>query len=190
MIDVDTVDIEFTATDQLVPDVKTPSLKQKAIAEVLPVDKPAEVTPKSEDGILKAEKTKDIVSSDVTPQVAQNAVEGEGSDSMNLEGSYSGVQAQKVQMSYSQYLVAYIRKYKTYPRIAERLKQHGMVHAKIVITKDGHLKEVTVDKSSGFSSLDQGAMNLIKSLEPFKPLPETMKDEYSVIIPIEYTIAG
>ena len=126
----------------------------------------------------------------VKPIDQAESSEGNRDQTISSDSTEGSSQIQKIKMSYEQYLVSYISKYKTYPRIAERLKQQGMVYPQIRISKDGKLKDIVISKSSGFSSLDQGAINLIKSLAPFKPLPENLDGEYTITIPIEYILAG
>lgn len=189
LIDVDVVDIEFTEADQNIEPVLSPRLRQKAIPQqkkVVAIPQEQPLLQHDGDDILK-EKTKETVNEQVTPQVAQ---EGDGTDDRNSEGSEGGSLVKNIKMSYDQYLVAYIRKYKTYPRIAERLKQQGTVFTKIIIGNDGSLKDVLVAQSSGFKALDQGAINLIKSIAPFKPLPKHLKEQHEVNIPIEYILMG
>jgi protein TonB len=210
-IDVDLVDIEFTLDDQDLSKIRQRVLKQQKAApvvaeKVLPVEKPVALDKPLEnkdDLVLDPtlQKTlQDLKSPTVaTSEALKNSkpidqaesTDGNSDQTISSESSEGSSQIQKIKMSYEQYLISYISKYKTYPRIAERLKQQGMVYPQIRISKDGKLKDIVISKSSGFSSLDQGAINLIKSLAPFKPLPENLDgSEFTITIPIEYILAG
>lgn len=207
-IDVDLVDIEFTTLDQDLSQLKLSQAKgaQKQTSDIKnePVIKEQTDLTKSK-GVEKkpistdADLTKEALSKSKTlEELSKNSKQNQDFKSGNSQDSDStNSGSAKVKMSYEQYLISYINRYKTYPRIAERLKQQGIVVPKLVISKDGKLKEVLIEKSSGFSSLDQGTINLIKSLAPFKPLPETLKTEsglsgedYTIKIPIGYTLIG
>ncbi len=184
-IEVDLVDIEFTLQDQDLSKIKTP--KAPAATNLKPNKTVLKTS--SAPKLETAKGPKDSVLNPPAKKELQNLTESESVESSGDPNS-AAKNSRTIRMSYDQYLVSYINKYKTYPRIAERLKQQGVVISKIVITKEGQLKDVMIDKSSGFSSLDQGTLNLIKSLAPFKPLPDQFKSEYQVNIPIEYILAG
>lgn len=196
-VNVDLVDIEFTATDQDLSKVKPLGSTQPNIQSSVKEKTPQPEVVKRETETLKKEivqntevtNTKKAIES-IAPQNLNTLPQTANTDggSSGFQGSSEGT-LQKLKMSYDQYLLSYINRYKTYPRIAERLKQQGVVDSKIIISKDGKLKDVIINKSSGFSSLDQGTINLIKSLAPFKPLPEHLDGEYEVNIPIEYILA-
>lgn len=184
-IDVDLVDIEFTTLDHDLSGLKKMAVKKQTKAKK--VTKKTKTIFFSETGAL----TKSLNKISKPQVIEQSETEVKGDDKTVVSEFEKGLEvSQKIKMSYDQYLVSYINKYKTYPRIAERLKQQGVVLSKIVISKEGKLKDIIISKSSGFSSLDQGTINLIKSLAPFKPLPDNFKAEYKVNIPIEYILAG
>lgn len=173
-IDVDLMEIEFTTLDQ---DLSKNLIQKQPIVQ------------KSFPNRLQPEAVKDEMSEKGKKEL-QNLAEQSPPQSQGHTETTEGSQTEALRMSYDQYLVSYINKFKTYPRIAERLKQQGVVISKIIITKEGQLKDVVINKSSGYSTLDQGTVNLIKSLAPFKPLPDHFKTEYEVRIPIEYILGS
>ncbi len=185
-MDADLVDIEFTRLDQDL-NFKTKTAQKKSQKKVVKsVSKTKRIANLESDMAIKN------IAKAASTRVVEKNQEPVGREDTELasESGESSELSSKVKMSYDQYLVSYINKYKTYPRIAERLKQQGVVLSKIVISKEGKLKNIIISKSSGFSSLDQGTISLIKSLAPFKPLPGQFKSEYKVSIPIEYILAG
>ena len=60
---------------------------------------------------------------------------------------------------------------------AKDLPQAGEVKLKICVTQEGLLKDISVDSSSGDSSVDKLAASLVAKAFPFKPLPSSIKDE-------------
>ena len=64
----------------------------------------------------------------------------------------------------------------------------GKVVVRIVVDREGKLKEVSVVKSSGNKILDRAASKLIKKCN-FPPLPpEYQKEVFDVEIPIRYEL--
>lgn len=51
----------------------------------------------------------------------------------------------------------------------------------VAITADGSLKEVVVRNSSGYTNLDQAAMEILRIAAPFDPFPQRLRDDYDVL---------
>jgi protein TonB len=66
----------------------------------------------------------------------------------------------------------------------------GKVVLKAVIRSDGHLAEVTVQKSSGHSVLDTAAMEAVKLACPLHMKHELGKPQIVVSLPIIYSLAN
>ncbi len=89
---------------------------------------------------------------------------------------------------YISMLIAEIERRKFYPPIARRMGIEGVVRVKITLDRKGKLKEVKVTSSSGSKILDRATVKLMKRCH-FPPLPpEYGKEEFSVEIPIRYTL--
>jgi protein TonB len=89
---------------------------------------------------------------------------------------------------YISMLVAEIERRKFYPPIARRMGIEGVVRVKITLDREGKLKEVKVTSSSGSKILDRATVKLMKRCH-FPPIPpEYDKEEFSVEIPIRYTL--
>ncbi|TCK03436.1 energy transducer TonB [Phorcysia thermohydrogeniphila] len=89
---------------------------------------------------------------------------------------------------YISMLVAEIERRKFYPPIARRMGIEGVVKVRITLDRSGKLREVRVTSSSGSKILDRAAVKLMKKCQ-FPPLPpEYDKREFSVEIPIRYTL--
>jgi TonB family protein len=95
-----------------------------------------------------------------------------------------------VMATYTQQLKLYLEENKVYPRIALRLRQKGIVTIKVLINQNGKFSNIQVVSQSPFSSLNQAAMNLLRSLGQFKPLPAHYQGQQEFIIPIAYRLNG
>jgi protein TonB len=72
-------------------------------------------------------------------------------------------------------LKMHIERNKIYPKKARRLKHQGQVVVNFMIDAQGNFAELKVSKSSSFNTLDKGALELLKKISNFKPLPEELK---------------
>ena len=88
---------------------------------------------------------------------------------------------------YAAELRQFIENNKFYPRVAKRLKQSGKVKLNLKVTKDGIFEDVSLASSSQFPLLNKAAIELVKKLKKFKPLPSTVQ-KYSFSIPIKYQL--
>ncbi len=64
-----------------------------------------------------------------------------------------------------------------YPPEAAMAGISGVVRILFVISRDGHLKEVRVLESSGYSILDKAAVNAIIAAAPFGPFPKDWEEK-------------
>lgn len=71
-----------------------------------------------------------------------------------------------------------------YPESASELEQTGTVGIKFLIFPDGHLENINVTHTSGFSSLDQAAINAVRASSPITSVHRylTQAEIYSVDI--------
>jgi periplasmic protein TonB len=79
---------------------------------------------------------------------------------------------------------------KRYPSSARLNGQEGKVILKAVIRSDGHLAEVSVQKSSGHHILDAAAMEAVKLACPLHMKHAIGKPEIVVSLPIVYSLAN
>lgn len=79
---------------------------------------------------------------------------------------------------------------KRYPSSARLNGLEGKVVLKAVIRSDGHLAEVTVQKSSGHSVLDAAAMEAVRLACPLHMKHELGKPQIVVNLPIVYSLAN
>jgi protein TonB len=79
---------------------------------------------------------------------------------------------------------------KRYPASARLNGQEGKVILKAVIRADGHLAEVSVQKSSGHHILDTAAMEAVRLACPLHMKHAISKSEIVVRLPIVYSLAN
>jgi periplasmic protein TonB len=72
-----------------------------------------------------------------------------------------------------------------YPQLARRRGWSGQVEISFTITPDGHVSDLHVLTSSGFSLLDDEALTAIRQTAPFSPPPQVAA---SLTIPITFRL--
>ena len=82
-------------------------------------------------------------------------------------------------------VIAAVKKHKSYPNNARRMKHQGVVEVRFLLKKDGSIDELKVTKSSGFESLDNGALENVKKASSEFPKP---KEAQYLRFPIAFTL--
>ena len=82
-------------------------------------------------------------------------------------------------------VIAAVKKYKSYPNNARRMKHQGVVEVRFLLKADGSIDELKVTKSSGFESLDNGALENVKKASSEFPKP---KEDRYLRFPIAFTL--
>ena len=82
-------------------------------------------------------------------------------------------------------VIAAVKKYKSYPNNARRMKHQGVVEVRFLLKADGSIDELKVTKSSGFESLDNGALENVKKASSEFPKP---KEARYLRFPIAFTL--
>lgn len=90
---------------------------------------------------------------------------------------------------YGSMLAREIAKHKQYPRIAQMRGWQGTVKIKLEISAEGAVTSSTISQSSGYESLDQQAMEMLKKASPLPPPPEALRHkEFTIHIPITFRL--
>ena len=96
---------------------------------------------------------------------------------------------QNIEAEYLAKIKSLIEQNKDYPKTAKRLNQSGKVFVKFVITKDGEIKNCTIEKSSQFESLDNASIEILEKIANFDAIPKELnKDSWEITVPIIYQI--
>ena len=82
-------------------------------------------------------------------------------------------------------IVAAIKKHQKYPKNAAKMRHQGVVEVRFLLKQDGSVSDVKVLKSSGYSSLDEGALQNVERAS--KDFPTLQKDYY-ISIPISFKL--
>ena len=82
-------------------------------------------------------------------------------------------------------VIAAVKKHKSYPNNARRMKHQGVVEVRFLLKTDGSIDELKVTKSSGFESLDNGALENVKKASSEFPKP---KEAHYLRFPIAFTL--
>jgi len=88
---------------------------------------------------------------------------------------------------YKAELRAMIDKNKYYPAISKRLGQTGTVVVAFTLLEDGHIIDVKIDKPSRYERLNDSALDAVKKVERFKPIPKEVGEaKMEVKVPVKF----
>ena len=91
--------------------------------------------------------------------------------------------------SWQAQLVAWLEKYKRYPRVAQEQRQQGMVHLRFTIDREGKVLASEINKSSGFELLDEEVLALIQRAQPVPaPPPEVTGNRIEMLVPVSFSL--
>jgi protein TonB len=118
---------------------------------------------------------------------AANSAASSGSTGGNVGGQASGnahdAAAVYLRQHYD-YIGRVINGNTSYPLIARKLSMEGRVVLSFVIKRDGTVRELNIERSSGYPVLDKNAEESVKKSAPFAAPPVEAK----VVIPITYRL--
>jgi protein TonB len=78
-------------------------------------------------------------------------------------------------------------KVKRYPRDAHFSRQQGVPYIRFTMDRQGKVLSASLERSSGFRSLDQEALALPKRAQPLPKPPEDVKgDPLELVVPVEF----
>ncbi len=93
----------------------------------------------------------------------------------------------KAQEDYLWGVVRRISQHRYYPRSARENSEEGLVVTLVTIARDGRLIDVSISRSSGYRSLDNAVLDVIRQAAPYPPLPSDMTgDRHTFILPLNY----
>lgn len=118
-----------------------------------------------------------------TPQVGATGGSTKGSEFGTSEKG-----AIDVMSIYKAELRTMINKNKSYPPMSRRLGQTGIVVVGFTLLEDGHIIDVKIVKPSPFERLNDSAVEAVKKVERFKPLPKETEGKMVITVPIKFSI--
>ena len=164
----------------------TPGVPKKVLKKQVVASGPALKTRPQ----LKSEVLEEAV--DITS--AQTELVGNGGSPNGVAGasgnggSPDGVDSPRAR--YNTELTKIINQHKHYPRMAKVLHQEGRVMVKVTLDKNGNVIDVEILQSSSYESLSKAAIDTIRKIKRFPPIPtEIGKEILSFNVPLDYKIA-
>ena len=86
-------------------------------------------------------------------------------------------------------LLAWLAKYKRYPRKAKIRRQQGTAMLYFEMDRKGRVLSYELQESSGYRLLDQEALALIKRAEPLPAMPSSMTQaQLELVVPIRFNL--
>ncbi len=84
-------------------------------------------------------------------------------------------------------LLGRLEQFKRYPNEAQYRREQGVVYLHFAMDRNGKVLSARIEKSSGYDSLDQETLALIRRAEPLpKPPPEVPGDPVELTVPVQF----
>lgn len=84
-------------------------------------------------------------------------------------------------------VITHLERHKRYPRIAQMRRQQGVPQVRITIDRQGRVLGATLEKGSGFETLDEETLALAERASPLPaPPPEMAQDRMELVVPVQY----
>ena len=88
-------------------------------------------------------------------------------------------------------LQRHLERYKQYPADALGEGRQGTPHVFFTVCRDGRVLTAHIVQSSGFASLDQAGMDLVRRAEPFPTFPQGLpNDSLDLVVPVEFVLTS
>ncbi len=88
---------------------------------------------------------------------------------------------------YKSELRSRIEENKYYPSLSKRLGQKGEVVVAFTLLEDGHIVNIRIDNPSRYESLNESALNAVKKVHTFKPIPKELGEtRMDIKVPLKF----
>ncbi|WP_170113159.1 energy transducer TonB [Ahniella affigens] len=95
----------------------------------------------------------------------------------------------RAQSKYLRELMAWLAKHRVYPTEARKEKAEGIVQVRFSLDREGHLLAASVQRSAGFSVLDQAALDVLRRAAPMPAFPKGLdRQKMTVSLPIDFSL--
>ncbi|MFD2110622.1 energy transducer TonB [Thiorhodococcus fuscus] len=171
------------------PEAKTANKTTKRPPKPTPKPKVRKAaSPTNNPAPAKTKRTPDHGDTRGSGSRAQGSADGNGKGS----GTSPGVSKARQQASERTYLSALqraISRQQRYPASARRRQQTGTTTLAFVIQANGHIGQIRIVKSSGHPSIDRAALDAMRRLGRFKPIPtELNRRTWALQVPIRFDL--
>lgn len=85
-------------------------------------------------------------------------------------------------------LLAHLEKYRRYPARAHAARQQGVVYVRFRMNRVGSVLSASVERSSGFATLDRAALDTLSRAEPLPAIQNDMPDQVELTLPVEFFV--
>lgn len=142
--------------------------------------------PISEPRRIPLNPTKPRIEPKVEPVTAEKpesqVVEGKGSEFGTSEKGKTDLLS-----VYKAELRAMIDRNKYYPPMSKRLGQQGTVVVAFTLLEDGNIINVKIDSPSRYERLNESALDAVKKVERFKPIPKEIGEpRMDIKVPVKF----
>ncbi|NOQ62944.1 MAG: TonB family protein [Methyloprofundus sp.] len=164
---------------------KSIARKQQVITQKV-AEKSVEITPKTTKTVEKSK-----------PKLSMNALYAQASE-LGAQISYKKPSSKKNRIKFvntvsahkylaTQYITDWQRKIEgmgnlNYPAVAKRDGFNSTLTMDVAINADGSIYNLRINKSSGYSALDDAAKRIVRLSAPFPPLPKELLQELDILV--------
>jgi protein TonB len=90
---------------------------------------------------------------------------------------------------YLSYLQAYLQRHKEYPRSARLRRQEGTALLYFEMDRQGRVNDFRLQRSSGYSALDQEVVALLQRASPLPPPPPDLSgNPVKLVVPVQFLL--
>lgn len=171
-----------------------PPPKQEAVVEVKkePKPEPPKSKPKPEPKPVEPPKEpveKQAQTSTAAAKVADEQSEAKHKQSTGSANAQSQGGSPAARQTWYSQLAAHLARHKRYPSSARRRGQEGVAKLSFVVDRNGQVLEFKLVGSSGYRSLDEAVIKMLKQAEPLPKFPAEMtQDSLSITVPVQFAI--
>ncbi|TCK02674.1 energy transducer TonB [Marinobacterium mangrovicola] len=173
-----------------------PPPKQEAVVEVKKEPKPEPPKPKPEPEPEpepveppKEPVKKQAEASTNAAKVADEKSEAQSKQSTGSANAQTQGGSPAARQTWFSQVAAHLARHKRYPSSARRRGQEGVAKLSFVVDRNGQVLEFKLVGSSGYRSLDEAVIRMLKQAEPLPKFPAEMtQDSLSITVPVQFAI--
>lgn len=133
-----------------------------------------------------AQQSQDSAAEEVAQTSAPPSVPAPVGSQYAASQSLSGSDSHAL-VNWQSQVLGQLEKFKRYPRVAQRLRQEGVVLVRYTVDRQGRVLSARLANSSGRASLDAEALAAVQRASPLPPPPaEIPGDPVEVTTPVEF----
>lgn len=149
------------------------------------------VRPTPPQPVVSKKVIKEVAKTQTPKKVQETPVEAKKvSDEVVKETVISSTSTQHIndlRSLYKAQLRSKIEENKHYPPMSRRLGQEGTVVVAFTLLKDGHIIDITLDTPSPFERLNASALEAVKKVKRFLPIPDELGEKkMDIKVPIKF----